>query len=121
MGTDRIEITGLRAVGIHGVLPEEQQRSQPFEVDVCVHVDLGTASASDDLDDTLDYGALCESVARIVSTEQYRLLEALAGRIADVALSDDRVAAAEVTVRKVRPPVPVDVDRVGVTVRRSRS
>ena len=32
MGT--IVITGLRELGVHGVLPEEQTRPQPFEVDV---------------------------------------------------------------------------------------
>ena len=32
MGT--IVIKGLRELGVHGVLPEEQTRPQPFEVDV---------------------------------------------------------------------------------------
>ena len=38
MGT--IVITGLRELGVHGVLPEEQTRPQPFEVDVELTVDL---------------------------------------------------------------------------------
>ena len=35
-----IVITGLRELGVHGVLPEEQTRPQPFEVDVELTVDL---------------------------------------------------------------------------------
>src|SRR5439155_684930 len=40
----RIVIAGLRELGIHGVLPEEQTRPQPFEVDVELTVDLDAAS-----------------------------------------------------------------------------
>ena len=54
---------GLRALGVHGVLPEEQVRPQPFEVDVELIVDLAAAAASDRLDDTVDYGAVAEPCA----------------------------------------------------------
>ena len=37
---DRIAILGLRELGVHGVLPEEQTRPQPFEVDVELTVDV---------------------------------------------------------------------------------
>lgn len=117
---DRIELRGLRALGVHGALPEEQSRAQPFEVDLDVEMDLDTPARSDDLDDTLDYGALCDSTVRVIETERFNLLEALAGRIADVVLADDRVVSVSVTIRKVRPPVPVDLDYAGVTLQRSR-
>ena len=64
---DRIELRGLRIVGTHGVLPEERQRSQPFEVDLDIVADLSRASASDDLEDTVDYGAVAAAVAAVVS------------------------------------------------------
>ena len=89
-GADRIELRGLRVVGRHGVLPEEQARAQPFEVDVDVEADLAAAGRSDDLKDTLDYGALVASVAGVVEGEPSALLEHLAQRIADVVLADDR-------------------------------
>ncbi|MEZ5171709.1 MAG: dihydroneopterin aldolase [Acidimicrobiia bacterium] len=115
---DHILISGIRAMGVHGVLAEEQSRPQPFEVDVDLEVDVSTAGETDDLDDTVDYGAVCEAVARIVSSERYTLLERLATRIAEVCRSDTRVGAATVTVRKLRPPVPVMADHVAVRVRR---
>jgi dihydroneopterin aldolase len=115
-----IHLRGLRAVGTHGVLPEEQARAQPFEVDIDLEVDLAPAAASDDLDDTVDYGGLAESVHRLITTERHQLLERLAGRIADVAMDDERVTAVSVTVRKLRPPVPVDLAWAGVTIRRTR-
>jgi dihydroneopterin aldolase len=115
---DRIRISGLRELGVHGVLPEEQVRPQPFEVDVELVVDVSAAGRSDDLDDTVDYAAVCEAVSRVVSSEQYRLLERLASRIAEVCRSDPRVVSAIVEVRKLHPPVRAMLDYVAVRVER---
>ncbi|MGZ4677122.1 MAG: dihydroneopterin aldolase [Acidimicrobiia bacterium] len=114
MGTILVE--GLEVLGVHGVLPEEQTRAQPFRIDLELTVDLDAAGASDDLTDTVDYGALIEAVARIVESERHQLLERLASRVAVVCREDARVTAVTVTVRKLRPPVPAAVDRVGVRI-----
>jgi dihydroneopterin aldolase len=115
---DSIRIVGIRAMGVHGVLPEEQSRPQPFEVDVEMRVDLTKASTSDELDDTVDYGAVCEAVSRVVASERYQLLERLAARIAEVCCGDARVQSAVVEVRKMHPPVRAMVDHVAVRVER---
>jgi dihydroneopterin aldolase len=115
---DRIELRGLRAVGIHGLLPEEQLRAQPFEVDLDVELDLGPAGASDHLRDTLDYGELADAVARVVAGDRCALLERLAERIAEEVGADPRVKSVSVAVRKLRPPVPVDVASAGVRITR---
>jgi dihydroneopterin aldolase len=115
---DLIRIVGIRALGVHGVLPEEQTRAQPFEVDVEMRVDLRAASESDALDDTVDYGAVCEAVSRVVTSERYHLLEKLAARIAEVCCGDARVQSAVVEVRKMHPPVRAMVDHVAVRVER---
>jgi 7,8-dihydroneopterin aldolase/epimerase/oxygenase len=115
---DRIELHGLRAVGTHGALPEEQFRAQPFEVDLDLQVNLRPAGQSDDLADTVDYGALAESVERVITKERFQLLERLAERIADEVRQDERVEEATVTVRKLRPPVAVDLASAAVTITR---
>jgi dihydroneopterin aldolase len=117
---DRIELRGLSALGICGVLPEEQERPQPLEVDVDIEADLTAAGMSDDLDDTVDYGAVCELVERVVTTETFFLIERLAERIAELILSDDRVLAVTVAVRKTRPPVAQILATSGVRIRRTR-
>lgn len=119
MAADRIELRGLRVLGIHGARPEEQAQAQPFEVDVDVEADLRSAGASDSLTDTVDYGLLALAVERVVAGERWKLLERLATRVAEEVLgADARVRAVTVTVRKVRPPVPVDLDTAAVTVTR---
>jgi FolB domain-containing protein len=117
---DLIQLRGLRAMGICGALPEEQDRPQPIEVDLDVEVDLSPAGASDQLDDTLDYGAIAAAVEGVISTERFTLLERLAVRLTEVVLVDPRARAATVTVRKLRPPVPQHVETSGVTIRRER-
>ncbi len=119
--TDRIQIRGLRALGHHGALPGEQDRPQPFEIDLDIEADLERAGMTDDLADTVDYGAVVEAAARVVTSERWQLLERMAHRVAhEVLAADRRVAAVAVTVRKLRPPVPVDLHSVGVQVRRPR-
>ncbi len=118
MPADRILIPGLRELGVHGVLPEEHERPQPFEVDLELVVDTSAAGVSDDLADTVDYSAVCEAVARVVSTESYELLERLAARIADVCRADPRVHGVVVEVRKLHPPVRANVRHVAVRIER---
>jgi dihydroneopterin aldolase len=116
MGT--IVIAGLRELGVHGVLPEEQARPQPFEVDLELTVDMEAAGQSDALDDTVDYAAVAEAVSRVVASERYQLLERLAARIAEVCSVDERVTAVVVTVRKLHPLVRAMVDHVAVCIER---
>lgn len=106
-------------MGVHGVLPEERERAQPFEVDLDVETDLGPAGRSDELADTLDYGSLAETVAGIVTGEPARLLEHLAERIASAVLAAPGAHRVTVTVRKLRPPVPVDMTSAAVRITRS--
>ncbi len=118
--SDVVQLRGIRAMGVHGVLPEERTRPQPFEVDVDLCLDLRKPGLSDRLEDTADYGVLAEVVAACVSEERHALLERLAERIAELALADTRVTSVTVTVRKLRPPLAVPVDHVAVRITRRR-
>ncbi len=113
---DRIALTGLRVRGYHGVLPFEREQGQDFLVDVVLSVDVREPAASDDLEDTVDYGALALRLAEVVAGEPVNLLETLAERLADACLEDDRVGSAEVTVHKPSAPIPLAFADVSVTV-----
>ncbi len=116
--TDRIELRGLRVLGICGALPEEKDRPQPLEIDLDLEVDLALAGQTDALADTVSYGALARAAAQVASTERFTLLERLAQRIADEVAADSRVESVTVAVRKLRPPVPVDLATAGVRITR---
>jgi dihydroneopterin aldolase len=118
---DSILLRGLRVDAICGVLPHERTTPQPLEIDVDVDADLAAAGASDDLADTIDYGAVTAEVERVASTLQPQLLEHLAARIAEATLAlDGRVDAVTVTVRKLEPPVAQRLSTSGVRITRTR-
>lgn len=108
--------------GVHGVLAEEKERPQPFELDLDLAVDLTTAARSDRLSDTVDYAAVAASAVGVVGgPHSYDLLEALAGAVvAAVFEVDGRIAGVSATVRKLEPPMAVDIGSVGVTITRAR-
>ena len=120
MADDRILIHGLRVLAYCGVLAEEQSRRQPFEIDLEVLTDLRRAGETDELDDTIDYGALTDRVVDFATQARVALLEHFAHRIAGIALADERVAEVVVEVRKLRPPVPHDLASSGVRITRTR-
>ncbi len=119
-GDDRITLRGMLFLARHGVTLEERMEPQPFEVDVELAADLDRAAASDELADTIDYSAVFSLVARIVEEESFRLIEALAGTIADAVLESTGARSVVVRVRKPRAPLPGPFESVEATVRRPR-
>ena len=119
--TDRVRIGGLRVTANVGVPDAERASAQPLVLDLDLEVDLAAAAASDDVADTVDYGAVTVAVADAVLAAPVALLERVAGIAADAALAvDARTTAVTVTVTKVRPPIPRDVDTTSVVLHRRR-
>lgn len=118
---DRIDLRGISAHGHHGVFDFERERGQRFVVDLTCWLDLSTAASSDELDDTLDYGALTQAVVSDIEGEPVQLIEALGRRIISTCLAHQVVDAVQVTVHKPEAPIDADVADVAVTLTRSRS
>lgn len=118
--TDRIELRGLTVRGNHGVFEHERRDGQDFVIDITLWIDLAAAAASDDLNDTYDYGVLAARAADIVSGPARDLIETVAAEIAEDVMNDDRVHAVEVVVHKPSAPIPLTFSDVAVVARRSR-
>jgi len=118
--TDRIELRGLTVRGHHGVYEHERRDGQDFVVDITVWIDLATAAATDDLADTFDYGVLAQQAADVVAGPPRKLIESVAGDIAERVMADARVHAVEVAVHKPSAPIPLQFSDVAVVARRSR-
>ncbi|MDY6808200.1 dihydroneopterin aldolase [Gordonia sp. HNM0687] len=118
--TDRIELRGLVVRGNHGVFEHERRDGQDFILDVTLWLDLAAAAASDDLADTVDYGALAQRAHDIVAGPPRNLIEAVGGEVAEALMDDERIAACEVTVHKPSAPIPLRFADVAVVTRRSR-
>ncbi|NLO36775.1 MAG: dihydroneopterin aldolase [Clostridiaceae bacterium] len=120
--TDQIRLEGLVFFGYVGVLAEEKQNGQEFEIDVTFHCRRLAATATDLLAQTIDYAQAYQAIRQIVETARFDLIERLAGAIADTLLQTYRLAmAVDVTVRKPHAPVPGRFAAMAVQIRRERS
>lgn len=117
---DRIHLAGLTFEGRHGWYDAERERLRPFTVDVTVAMPLDVPSRTDRLADTLDYNLLAETVLHVGTTTSHRLIERLAGAMADAILEACPVEAVQVTVHKPTPAVAGDPTAAAVTLYRSR-
>lgn len=118
---DRILIDDLRVLTIIGALPHEREIPQPLRIDLSIGLDLRNAGRSDELHDTVHYGLVCERVVEMARDAKDILLERLAAKVADVVLEFDLVETVDVTVTKLRPPVPEAVHSTSVVITRSRA
>lgn len=121
MSRDRLALRGLRARGRHGVLARERAEGQTFVVDAVLGLDTRAAAATDELDRTVDYGALAGRLVAVVEGEPVRLIETLAQRLAGECLAEPGVTEVEVTVHKPEAPLPLSFEDVTVTIQRGRS
>ncbi|MCK5891998.1 MAG: dihydroneopterin aldolase [Aeromicrobium sp.] len=119
-GLDRIELTGLRGFGHHGVFDHERRDGQEFVVDAVLGLDLTAAGRTDDLAETVHYGELADGIHAILVGPPVDLIESLALRMVDLCLTDARVQWASVTVHKPNAPITPTFTDVAVTIERSR-
>jgi len=114
--TDQIAISGIRGTGHHGVFAHERAAGQEFVVDVVLDVSTSAAASSDNLNDTVDYGAVAVAVHELITGEPVELIETLAERIADACLGLGGITRVAVTVHKPNAPIPVPFDDVEVRI-----
>lgn len=116
---DRIVLRGLEAKGYHGVFPEERAEGQLFRVDLELAVDTRAAAASDDLNLTVDYGAVAQRAVKLLTGPPVNLIETVAAQIAQATLQFPGVAEVTVTLHKPFAPVGVPVRDITVSITRN--
>ena len=113
-----VEVRGLRIYASPGVRDFARERGQPFVIDVWLRCAPSQAGQSDDLEDAVNYSAVCDRVAELATGGPYQLLERLGAVIADDLAGRYPVAGVRVRVAKPHAPVKHDVAEVAVTVER---
>jgi dihydroneopterin aldolase len=93
----RVELVGLEVFGRHGVEDDEREEGRVFVYDVALDVPEPT---SDDLDATVDYRAVAACVHEVSDARSYKLIEVLAGAVADELKARFPAERVRVTVRK---------------------
>ncbi len=118
----RITIKGLEVFAHHGLLPQERELGQSFLFDIGLSLKQTAAPETDDINDSVDYAAVCDLVEEVATAASYNLLEKLAA-ITAAALLDRFPAVHRVKVRiaKKSPPIPHPVDQVAVMFKQTRA
>lgn len=111
-----VEVTGLSLYTHHGVSAAEREIGQRLVLDLRLELGEAGATATDRIDDTVDYGEVCQLVALIAQQRSYRTLERLCSSIADRLLADYALDGVWVKAAKPEPPIPLPVDEVSVEV-----
>lgn len=97
---DKIVIPDFRISCHIGVPKEERAASQDVLIDLELELDLSQAGRADDLSLTVDYDAVCETVAATVVRRPRKLIETIAEEVAEVLLATYPVQAVKIQVRK---------------------
>lgn len=111
-----IEVSGLSLYTHHGVSAAEREIGQRLVLDIRLEVGECDATVTDMVEDTVDYGAVCNTVALVAQQRSYKTLERLCSAIADRLLNDYEAEEVWVKAAKPEPPIALAVQEVSVEV-----
>jgi dihydroneopterin aldolase len=111
-----IEISGLSLYTHHGVSEAEREVGQRLVLDLRLDVGETDATVTDEVEDTVDYGEVCQLVALIAQQRSHKTLERLCSTIADRLLADYDLEGVWVKAAKPEPPIALSVEEVSVEV-----
>jgi 7,8-dihydroneopterin aldolase/epimerase/oxygenase len=109
-----VEIVGLSLYTHHGVTAAEREIGQRLVLDVRFDIGEPDALITDRVEDTVDYGEVCQVIALIAQARSYRTLERLCSIIADRLASQFGAESVTVKASKPEPPIPLPVEEVSV-------
>lgn len=119
--TDTIFIRGLALHAYHGVMPHEAKVGQSFTIDLDLETDLSAAAKSDKVADTVSYDSVVKVASEAFLSQRFRLIEAVAGKVADAILAKfPTIRTVHVVIHKPHAPIAATFSDVGVKLVRSR-
>jgi 7,8-dihydroneopterin aldolase/epimerase/oxygenase len=111
-----IEITGLSLYTHHGVSEAEREIGQRLVFDVRFDVGEVDALITDRVEDTVDYGKVCEEIALVAQQRSYKTLERLGAVVAERLAQRFGAESVSVKAAKPEPPISLPVEEVSVEV-----
>jgi dihydroneopterin aldolase len=111
-----IEVSGLSLFTHVGVTAAEREVGQRLLLDVRLDVGECDATVTDRVEDTVDYGQVCDTANLVAQQRSYKTLERLCAAIADRLLERYVVHAVWVKAAKPEPPLAFPVSEVSVEV-----
>lgn len=97
---DKIFLNDLKVETIIGIYDWERETLQTLGFDLEMDWDISKAATSDDIADTLDYGAIAATIVEFVEASRYHLIETLAEDLAALLLDKYPVPQLKLTLSK---------------------
>lgn len=97
---DTISINDIEVKFRIGVSDEERSKPQRLSISVEMDLDIRASSAADDLEKTVDYFEVHQSITKMGAGCDWKLIETLAEDIAKLVLREALVLAVRVEVKK---------------------
>lgn len=115
----KLLIEDLEVYAYHGVYDFEKETGQPFVLNAQVTLkELG--DIRDDLEDTISYVDVLDTIVETFTQESFDLVEYAAQEICRKVLAlDDRIAEVCLKIMKTKPPVEAKLSGLGIEVCRS--
>jgi 7,8-dihydroneopterin aldolase/epimerase/oxygenase len=111
-----IEISGLSLFTHVGVTAAEREVGQRLILDIRLEVGDCDATITDRIEDTVDYGQVCDTANLVAQQRSYKTLERLCTAIADRLIDHFEVQAVWVKAAKPEPPLAFALSEVSVEV-----
>ena len=111
-----IEISGLSLYTHVGVTAAEREVGQRLLLDIRLDVGENDATITDRIEDTVDYGQVCDVANLVAQQRTYKTLERLCSAMAERLLEQYRLQAVWVKAAKPEPPLVLPVTEVSVEV-----
>lgn len=117
---DKISLTSLEIFAHHGVFDFEKENGQTFILNCICALDTRPAGTTDNLDASLDYGALAKRLTALFQEKTFDLIEAAAEYCARALLREySLVRSLSLTVKKPSAPVGLPLAYPAVSITRS--
>ena len=101
---DKVVIEGLVCQARVGVPEQERAQPQKLLLDLELGLNLTQAGQDDRVEGTIDYAAVCAEVKKLVEGRPFKLVEAVAQRVAQLVLEKFLAEEVKVHVRKFSVP-----------------
>ncbi len=97
---DKIFLNDLKIETIIGIYDWERETLQTLGFDLEMDWDIRKAASSDDIADTLDYGAVADTIVKFVEASRYQLIETLAEDLCSLLLNEFPIPKLKLTLSK---------------------
>ena len=113
----KIKVNKLRLFGHHGIYDKEKNDGQDFEINITVKIKR-PKTKNDELESTVDYTEIMNKVVSVFNSRRYNLLEALMDDMLLAILSDNHIKTAEISIKKINPPIDLEFESIEIKDKR---